>query len=817
MDFIRASVKALFYDYPVDIAIQIVTTGSPSFIGEFTKLVNARERCYTHASMEALRMKLCNEWMGGRIAVDGNDEIVMALQLPYQYASKVLDNKIDEPTVVFEHLFRWHELARYVGEDLMTVNYLAKNDVKKSITRDYYEWDAVLLHNEKDLNSALRENNQRWCDIHLHLGATTDVFELSWVTLMNHIKDRKDDFSKLTHPLDSPILVTKTYNYEDLYRWCVLAARIRWELFKYYTRSNVETFGEKFDNECAQLTRQIPMYFRNELRDLQCVITDAGKKAVKTSDGEVFDYAILDSNVNKQYKHSPFMIYHGERWLLYQYYYSYWSGNPDKIKIGKYVYLYELIKNQLRRELLQVNDLPGLGNFQDYNNRKNWMMEGTYVATAKRYAVQTTMNGAGDGMEARIKPQDTLDNYRELLDFDYHTHLFGGGEFTTESDLKERMTFVVHFIKEKCNNNNLHSKQRENNRRQAELLMEKIFAKEEQKGLPHRIVGVDAAGGETNCRPEVFAHLFRYCRKRGMRNFTYHVGEDFYDVTEGLRSIDEAVKFLQLTEGNRLGHCIALGIDARIYYAQRHRMVVMPKQLLLDNVVWLLCFCKRHHVGLLGLSTELEKYAEKLYGDIGYEQPYDMTTYRNSMLLRGNDLKTYKNANSYWFTTANDDAPEALKAGYCEKAKRLCQQYFMDSVVYKKGVLSSEDFNIPYQYERVIKKVQNKMMELLSSKKIFIETNPTSNVRIGQLRQYDELPSFRFSKIRKRPSQDILISVNTDDKGIFATSLHREFSLLALALLKQRHKGEVYKWDKHMVYQYVGHLACAGQKQRFRA
>ena len=347
--------------------------------------------------------------------------------------------------------------------------------------------------------------------------------------------------------------------------------------------------------------------------------------------------------------------------------------------------------------------------------------------------------------------------------------------------------------------------------------MEKIFTKKEQKGLPHRIVGVDAAGGETNCRPEVFAHLFRYCRKRGMRNFTYHVGEDFYDVTEGLRSIDEAVKFLQLTEGNRLGHCIALGIDARNYYAQRHRMVIMPKQLLLDNVVWLLCFCKRHHVGLLGLGTKLEKYAEKLYGDIGYEQPYDMTTYRNSMLLRGNDLKTYKNANSYWFTTANDDAPEALKAGYCEKAKRLCQQYFTDSVVYKKGFLSSEDFNIPYQYERVIKKVQNKMMKLLSSKKIFIETNPTSNVRIGQLRQYDELPSFRFSKIRKRPSQDILISVNTDDKGIFATSLHREFSLLALALLKQRHKGEVHKWDKHMVYQYVGHLACAGQKQRFRA
>jgi len=817
MDFIRASVKALFYDYPVDTAIQIVTTGSPSLTGEFTKLVNARESCYTQASVEALRMKLCQEWMGGGIAIDGTDEMLMALKLPCQYASKTLDKNENEPTVMFEHLFRWNELARYVGEDLMTVNYLAKRDVESHVTRDYFEWDAVLPHNEEDLNTALREGDKGWCDIHLHLGATTDVFELSWVTLMNHIQGHKDDFSKLTHPLDSPILVTKTYNYEELYRWCVLAAMIRWELFKHHTMPKVDTFGETFAKEFTRMARQIPMYFRYELRDLQCVITDAGKRSLKTSDDEVFDYAILDNNVNVSYMQSPFMIYHGERWLLYKYYHSYWSKEPDSIVIGKYVYLYELIKNQLRRELQQVNDLPGLGNFQDYNRRKSWMVEKSFKSTAKRYAMQTTMVNPGDGMEARITPEGCVDDYMSQLNFDYHKHLFGGGKYISEHDLHNRMTFVVHFIKEKCNNNNLHSKQRENNRRQAELLMEKIFTKEEQKGLPHRIVGVDAAGGETNCRPEVFAHLFRYCRKRGMRNFTYHVGEDFYDVTEGLRSIDEAVKFLQLTEGNRLGHCIALGIDARNYYAQRHRMVIMPKQLLLDNVVWLLCFCKRHHVGLLGLSTELEKYAEKLYGDIGYEQPYDMTTYRNSMLLRGNDLKTYKNANSCWFTTANDDAPEALKAGYCEKAKRLCQQYFTDSVVYKKGFLSSEDFNIPYQYERVIKKVQNKMMKLLSSKKIFIETNPTSNVRIGQLRQYDELPSFRFSKIRKRPSQDILISVNTDDKGIFATSLHREFSLLALALLKQRHKGEVHKWDKHMVYQYVGHLACAGQKQRFRA
>lgn len=817
MDFIRASVKALFYDYPVDTAIQIVTTGSPSFTGEFSKLLNARERCYTQASVEALRVKLCNEWMGSEIAVDGVDEMVMALKLPYLYASKALDSDIEEPTIDFKHLFRWNELARYVGEDLMTLNYLAKRDLDRDIVRDYFEWDAVLLHNDADLNAALRKNEQGWCDIHLHLGATTDVFELSWVTLMNHIIDHKKNFSKLIHPLDSPILVTKTYNYENLYRWCILAAMIRWELYKRYSNLWHDTFGESFENEFSRLARQMPMYFRYELRNLQCLITDAGKKAMKTSDGDAFDYALMAYTVNNRYEKSPFMIYHGERWLLYQYYYSYWSGDSARKQIGKYVYLYELIKNQLRRELQQVNDLPGLGNFQEYNRRKSLMVEKSFRKVAMRFSAQTSMTIAGDGMEVRINPQNSVDDYKDLLNFDYHKHLFGGGEFTSEADLKDRMTFVVHFLKKKCDKNNRHSKQRVHNRVQGEMLMENIYKKETERGLPHRIVGIDVAGGETRCRPEVFAHLFRYCRKMGMRNFTYHVGEDFYDITEGLRSIDEAVRFLHLTEGNRLGHCIALGIDVKRYYAQRHKMVVMPKQLLLDNIVWLLEFCGKWRIGLLGLKNTLESIAKNLYGEIGYEQPYDMESYYRSMQLRCNDFKTYDKASSCWKTTANDVSKEVQEAEKDGKARRLCEQYFMDSSVYVKGFKRSEDFKILYQYDRVIKKVQNKMMKLLNGKKICIETNPTSNVRIARLWQYDELPLFRFSKIRKRPSQDILISVNTDDKGIFATSLHREFSLLALAMTKQRKKGEVKKWDKQTIYQYVGRLANAGQEQRFRA
>jgi hypothetical protein len=246
-------------------------------------------------------------------------------------------------------------------------------------------------------------------------------------------------------------------------------------------------------------------------------------------------------------------------------------------------------------------------------------------------------------------------------------------------------------------------------------------------------------------------------------------------------------------------------------------MVVMPKQLLLDNIIWLLNFCDVWGIGLLGTKESLMALAEKLYGEIGYESPYEMECYLRSMQLRGNDFITYENGGSCWTMTAVDDSSEAQEAMKDDKARRLCEQYFMDPDVYIMGFQRSADFKIPYLYDRVIKNVQNRMMKVLNGKKIRIETNPTSNVRIGRLGHYDELPIFRFSKIRECPNKDIQVSVNTDDKGIFATSLHREYSLLALSLIKQKHRGNVKKWDSQTVYQYVGHLAGAGQKQRFRA
>lgn len=86
-------------------------------------------------------------------------------------------------------------------------------------------------------------------------------------------------------------------------------------------------------------------------------------------------------------------------------------------------------------------------------------------------------------------------------------------------------------------------------------------------------------------RIAVFATEFRYLRNGDLclenvrwdqcfrKNFvnrksTYHVGENFLDIADGLQAIDEAVMFLSLAKGDHLGHALVLGmIQLRIMWA----------------------------------------------------------------------------------------------------------------------------------------------------------------------------------------------------------------------------------------------------------
>lgn len=117
---------------------------------------------------------------------------------------------------------------------------------------------------------------------------------------------------------------------------------------------------------------------------------------------------------------------------------------------------------------------------------------------------------------------------------------------------------------------------------------------------------MDFAGADWKSRPYFFSPLVRYGRENGFDNFTYHIGEDFYDLIDGLRAVDEVLVFLNWNGHNRLAHLNSLFVDVEKYYETRHWNMIIPQQILLDNLIWIQKWTDK-------LCVKLEDDVEKLF------------------------------------------------------------------------------------------------------------------------------------------------------------------------------------------------------------
>lgn len=149
------------------------------------------------------------------------------------------------------------------------------------------------------------------------------------------------------------------------------------------------------------------------------------------------------------------------------------------------------------------------------------------------------------------------------------------------------------------------------------------------------IVGIDAASKEIPTEPWVFAPSFQYARqvnaqwgihesaynRKALLGITYHVGEDFRHPLSGLRHIDEAIHYLKMHPGDRIGHGLVLGIDLSRWF-RMNGIAVMPRMEWLENNLWLWHLIT-HDGGLAeiaayvkGLEESILEDARHIYGSL---------------------------------------------------------------------------------------------------------------------------------------------------------------------------------------------------------
>lgn len=768
------------------------------------------------------------------------------------FSKDVLIERDKAPVCRYENLLRWHDLSAKVGEDMLTTSFLAAKDLSTNYNRNQFTWNPIINHNNEAINYLLQK---RKAELHFHLKGSSLNFDLNWLSLMNSISGRKTEFASLNHYQSPKLQINEDEPDISLYLSTIKACAIRYLLFLVLENSlsTEEELTLKPLLQCKTMT-EIQIHLPTLESKLRSIRMLRGKNYGKN----IVDYAIKE-NLTAQENEDPHLyllsILSGERRLLYRMFKRIYQLGRSTERFSTLFYAYLVTKTQIRNELVQLNEKIGFGNFAHYESRKElFIKEGSvYEPLIVNMAIRGFLKDkkAADHenyLEARITPKTSA------------TLLSGTISKTDKDVLDKRFTinklkltelpnfyYILHFIKkeDKSKKGMLGFICRQHKLRK-EVKSQAIAIQNLRTSInkaASRIVGIDAANSEILCRPEIFAQAYRYLKYRPIKNifdhikanavsklgFTYHVGEDYMDIVDGLRAVDESLLFLNLSHGDRLGHALVLGTDPHNYYTTENKTLVMPQQIFLDNVVWLYVKIQIYKLkDCYPLFFQLENWFESYFRQIFSRdnQPLpSIQTYYQSWLLRGDNPACYSYDGTFNTNDINPWEKYALnfwepvkQARQNKEACKLYYRYHYDSQVKEKGRINDQ-YLVDNLYISTVIQVQQAMLKGIENKHICIETNPTSNFRIGTFDKYATHPITKFYNQGLNtdyPDSYIPVSINTDDQGIFCTSIEREFSLLAIALEKKFKNSTDIKNAPRVIYNWLNDIREMAFEQRFK-
>lgn len=857
----------------------------------------------------------------------------------FSFCGKTLVMQSDEVECEYSRLLHWREVSLEIHEDLLVCAYLAKMQGETRMTYRSFCWKPVISHNNYYLKKLVKEGIY---ENHFHLWGSASFFHLSWMSLMNFITDKSFErelkyFEKERRYTN--IHYERSYEEESFSVMRLQAALIRLYLISwlhnipiqignyYLTQCECEQYLNEDMNErrkeravCldelllySKFNETITAFLYDRLlkekteqrvavllsnpeklmlyrQEIQNVIYELRYYNRNLGGDSRLDYAWIGleelSDSSAQVSNG---IFAGERAFLYLMLRKIYTEEKQSVRYYNWFYAYLLIKETIHTEMVQANQNVGFANFQHYQNRKGVFLNKSFFDSVqvKNAVKESILSENIQQLEARISPKFTAKKNAELIKKTDHL-------IDSNYEIRDRFFYVFHFTKEKdreraeeycsCRHNMLRKK----------LYQQGVAIRrfrEEYKQEARRVLGIDACSQEIGCRPEVFGQVFRYLSAHKVEKewendipvpqlqITYHVGEDFLDVVDGLRAIEEALIFLNMKCGDRLGHAIALGIDSKQWYSEKGYHIILSKQDYLDNVVWLyykivefnipdpdnvkeylLMEYTRYFTDIYSSSfneNELEFLMEGVYknyvnrsrreeigkdpysNDVRYNYnrvkggiwDFSIAMYYQAWRLRGDNPDLYKKGyfmmQSYVEYSINSFAvnyttPQAYEQRTIPEIAFLYYSYHYNKRVRLEGS-ESIDIKISEPMIQITGKVQKAMQKNLAQRGIGIETNPTSNVLISTFKKYRDHPIINLynrglisDKEFSNDCAQISVSINTDDKGVFATSLENEYALMACDLEHKRDKQGKFMYTRENIYEWLNNVRLNGKKQCFR-
>lgn len=807
-------------------------------------------------------------YLGEKMDVSGEENCQNVFRLVKSVSSDLLLIRDSRPVCSYQKLLRWRDLVRIVGEDLPICAFLAERARLSGIEWLDFEWNPVIGNDNMQLNRILQRGIS---DNHFHLFGSAPAFLLSWMKLMNQPANAQYSRALQDMELSKRIQDGMSETQEDSLAFRYKQAALIRLVLVYYLRQT-KLRGRQVGAEIAGRKERIqqllltPNILLEKEQELQIQINSFRTVAYAENKKNSIDYALSGCHAD-----SENYDFEGERVLLYQMLRGEVGGRKIPDYLMNWFYTYLVIKSMYYRELVQVNEELGFENFSQYQWRK-----GVFLFTEEddermiRHAVLGSLNSDYfRSLELRVVPKSTAAENKVMID--RYDSCIRRGIIRGKT---ENWYYVFHFPKVSdsgIETGSSDSRQMQNRIGLTTICRHKAFRSQLwensyellkfREGAPKqaaRVLGIDACAMEIGCRPEVFAPAFRLLTEHiaappnlyhvRQWKITYHVGEDFLDAADGLRAIDEAIRFFDMKPGDRLGHATVLGQDIGSWYEIKKYTVILTQQDYLDNVMWLYHKLTEYDIQdcetLKGyLLQQFDETFSQVYGQFMNEDfikvisrftgldkdpilaewigntfnALDIYTYYAAWKLRGDDPELYlydKNA----IVRRNLRDSESRSAA----SVLILFLYYHYSGNARKEGRKHKIVTFPDFYVRGVAAVQKKMQQMVAERGICIECNPSSNYLISTIESYEEHPISKFYNIgltmdpeELRQCPQIHVSVNTDDKGVFHTSLENEYALLACAMEQAVDKNGKLKYPRQMVYDWLDHIRENGNQQRF--
>jgi hypothetical protein len=262
---------------------------------------------------------------------------------------------------------------------------------------------------------------------------------------------------------------------------------------------------------------------------------------------------------------------------------------------------------------------------------------------------------------------------------------------------------------------------------------------------------------------------------RPMRT-TLHIGEDYRRLAEGIRRMHEAVEYGALRPGDRIGHGIAIADDVDRWVQRTGAVLAQPAEERLDDLLWELELYGRD-VGFDGSRAEsVRREALQLANAI-----YGTTSYSIDQLVMARNLRHKPAILRQLGYPFMRESP--FRAAQAEMTTEILIRYLVDSDVFVRGQVPVEVTATAGEIG-FLKNVQRWLRRELAAREITIESNPSSNLLIGELGDLSHHPAMRLQPLGPCDDHRVLLSINTDNPLTFASRLADEFAHVYFAMLR---------------------------------